>query len=373
MLMQDRLTICHLLYSFGGGGMENVLSKIINGLDPNKYRHVVVTISDDISLRCRISVEGTEFYKLTSRNVILRVKELRDVIYKEKINLIHARGWPFMLEASLLSLITGKPSIFSFHGKTIDDLGHKNIKRHIMEIVLARTYDEIMTLTPAMQIDLMSSFMLKNNKIRVIPNGVPEPVLCCDSRKKARNNLGISNDEFVIGFAGRFDKVKDLNTLVLAFDIFVKNNPSSRLVLIGDGECKEQLKDLIHTRQIEQKVIITGFCNQVQEIMQAFDIYVQTSLYEGLSNTILEALSVGLPVICTDVGGNGDIILDGINGFLVQSGDSEDCSSKIEELYKNPELRKVMSANNIMRHKTTYLIAKMIESYDIMYCHCLGL
>ncbi len=365
--MSGRITIGHLLYSFGRGGTENVLVKIINSMDPDRFRHVIVTTHDDHALRAHVSTDRTLVHTLNGRSLPGKISEVFRIIKRERIDVLHARGWSLMLEGGILGNIARIPSIYSFHGKTHDELARSSKKRLLIEMLSSRMYDVIVTLTPAMKKDLVDSWKLDAGKVQVISNGIHEVPVSDEIRLKARNAWGIREHEFVVGFAGRFDPVKDLDTLVEAFHGFVTKHCDARLVLIGDGVCNDPIRELVSRKGIEEKVVFAGFSDRVQEQMQAFDVYVQTSLYEGLSNTILEAVSVGLPVVCTDVGGNGDIIHHGENGFLVGAREIEEFEKYMDIIYVQPELRRIMSEKNVKLHRTTYLLAGMIEKYERMY------
>ena len=147
-------------------------------------------------------------------------------------------------------------------------------------MLAVRMYNVVVTLTPAMKKDLMGSVKLPANSIRLIANGTPEIRFGTGEREKARRALGIEDAAFVVGFAGRFDLVKDLDTLVTGFARFSEGEPSSRLVLVGDGPCADHLRDLVRTCAIEHKVIFTGFSDKVQLVMHTFDVS-PASLYRG--------------------------------------------------------------------------------------------
>lgn len=351
--------------------MENVLAKIINALDARRYKHVIVTVSKDLSLSENILTQNTVFHCLKGSSVPERLIELHAVVKEEGINLLHARGWPLMLEGGILSLFLQIPSVYSFHGKTHNWVLSYSKLRRLVEMVSVRMYDAIVTLTPAMKTDLMETLKLSTSRVRLIANGTPEIQLGTEEREKARCELGIDAAAFVVGFAGRFDPVKDLDTVVKGFTRFAAQTPNSRLVLVGDGPCADRLRTQVQECAIGDKVIFTGFSDKVQQVMQAFDVYLQTSLYEGLSNTILEALSVGLPVVCTDVGGNSDIIENGKNGFLIAQRDVEACSASLTELFRSPELRRRMGEKNLEKHKDRYSLQSMTRLYDELYLSCL--
>ena len=365
--MNGPIVIGHLLNSFGRGGMENVLVKLINSLDACTYRHVIVTVSGDVALSNNVKTHNVVFRTLTGKSVLGRLIELRRIAKEEGIDVLHARGWSLMLEGGLVGLMQRLPSVYSFHGKAHYELHRFSMKRWLAEMLSARMYDRIVTLTPAMRMELMETLKLPSESIKIIANGTPGIQFDSEDRKRVRRALGIDDRAFVAGFAGRFDLVKDMDTLVTAFARFAAHEPDSCLVLVGEGPCMEHLKALVRELDIVDKVLFTGFCDKVQDIMIGFDVYLQTSLYEGLSNTILEAMSAGLPVICTDVGGNGDIVQHGKNGILIAARDAEACTEGLAELFRKPELRRHMAGENLEKHRICYSLQSMTKQYDELY------
>lgn len=364
-----QVTVGHLLHSFGRGGMESVLAKVITSLDQGRYRHLVITVSGDFSLADSVPCQNAEFVTLVGRGVPGRVLALLRLARSHGIDVLHARGWSLMLEGALVGKALGIPAVYSFHGKTHNEIASYSARRRWAEACSARLYDRVLTLTPAMQRDLAASLGMPAERIGLIANGTPELPAGPDqrARARARAELGLEADHFVVGFAGRFDPVKDLATLVAGFARFSAQAPEARLVLVGEGPGAAAVRQQVAELGLADRVCLPGFSPRVQQLMQGFDLYLQTSLYEGLSNTIIEALSAGLPVVCTDAGGNADIIEPGRNGLLVGVGDADACARGLEELYRNPELRRAMRDNNLAKHRESYSLRAMTHRYDELY------
>lgn len=144
---------------------------------------------------------------------------------------------------------------------------------------------------------------------------------------------------------GRITKQKNFKMLIEAFNIVCQRRTDYKLAIYGKGDLEDELKEYVKVLGLEKNVEFRGFINNVHEVMTSSNIYVSSSDYEGISNSMLEALAIGIPTICTDcpVGGARMFIESGKNGYLVPVGDSEAMAEKILALIGNEELQQQFS------------------------------
>ena len=157
-------------------------------------------------------------------------------------------------------------------------------------------------------------------------------------RQTGRSRLGVGDGETVIGTVGRLDPIKDQATLVAAFSRLVARHDSLRLLLVGDGPCRRSLEEQVARLELDDRVTFLGRRDDVSELLRAMDVFVLPSLAEGASNTILEAMATGVPVVATRVGGNPELIEEGETGFLVPRRDVTGLSAAIERYVANRPL-----------------------------------
>lgn len=162
--------------------------------------------------------------------------------------------------------------------------------------------------------------------------------------------------------AGRLEPVKNHKMLIQAFQIFSKDYPAYTLDIYGKGSLEEELKKLAADAGIAEKVIFHGFCRNVNEQIRDSSMFVLSSDYEGVSNSMIEALAMGIPVIATDcpIGGSRTYIQDGVNGLLVPTGDAEQMAAAMKKLVQNPDLAKSMS-ENAAKIRTQCCVAKIAD------------
>ena len=147
--------------------------------------------------------------------------------------------------------------------------------------------------------------------------------------------LNISSDDFVIGVIGRLSKEKGQEFLLEAISLCKHECPDLKLLVVGDGPDREILSALSIKLNLENNVIFCGHQKDMKSFYKIINLLVLPSLSEGLPNVVLEAMSMGVPVLSTKVGGVGEIITDRENGWLVKPGDSKELANKIQNLYLN--------------------------------------
>jgi glycosyltransferase involved in cell wall biosynthesis len=186
----------------------------------------------------------------------------------------------------------------------------------------------------------------------------------------------LSEESFVVGTVGRLAAVKDQASLIRAFKLLLDNNPEIqsdlRLIIAGDGPLKTELERLVAELQIEKSVWMTGDRSDIPDILRLFDLFVLPSLGEGISNTILEAMATGLPIVATDVGGTPELVEDGINGRLVPPEDPSALMSGLQECVRDREQLDSMGAASLDKIKMQFNWQETVEQYLSVYDGLLG-
>ena len=171
----------------------------------------------------------------------------------------------------------------------------------------------------------------------------------------------------VVGTVGRLDGVKDQESMIEAFALVVKVVPEARLFLVGDGPMRDELQELIASHSLDEKVVITGTRDDIPEILNLFDLFVLTSVSEGTSISLLEAMASGLPSVVTNVGGNPSIIDHGINGLLVEPKEIKNIADAIVSLLRDSSRREQFGQRAMAKVRANYSLEKMIADYEEIY------
>jgi len=204
-------------------------------------------------------------------------------------------------------------------------------------------------------------------RIRVIYNGIqpltPDP----DRIAEIRAELGIPEGTFVFGTVSRLDPVKNQEMMLQAFARCLETCPDSVLVMVGDGPDREKLELQARSLGVSERVRFTGFINEPAQHLALMDCFLLSSHTEGTSMTLLESMSLAIPAVVTNVGGNPEIVKRGETGLLVPGGDTEKFASEMIRLQQSPELCEQLGQCALERFRKRFSVGAMADSYRQLY------
>ena len=180
----------------------------------------------------------------------------------------------------------------------------------------------------------------------------------------------------VVGYVGRITPEKDLHTWVRVAALVVQQFPHAYFMLVGNGKDDGLLHDLQHlanTLGIAKQVVFHGYHENPQSFYAAFDLFLLTSVTEGLSNSLLEAMAMGIPTVVTRVGGNEELVVDGHTGYVLPPGDVQGIAQAIITLAQNQQLRRDMGQAGRKRIEREFSFAQRLQRIESLYEHLVGL
>jgi glycosyltransferase involved in cell wall biosynthesis len=229
--------------------------------------------------------------------------------------------------------------------------------------------DHLVTVSKTMAKEILSQPGISSNRVTAIPNGIPvDHFYQPQFREGFRQQSGFTPEMVVIGYTGRIAKVKRLDILIEAFAEANKKYPDTRLLLAGEGPMRSELEALVRQLGMENKVRWLGFTSNIPSFLAALDIYIQTSVNEGLSLSILEAMAAEKSVIATRVGSADEIIQDGKTGILIPPGSITAASQSLLSLLDDAKKRSQLAQNAKEYVSTEYGIQHMVDGYESIYC-----
>jgi len=233
--------------------------------------------------------------------------------------------------------------------------------------------DKIVVVSNEIRYRLINSIAIPNKKIIVISNSVDTDLFKPNKelRNKKREELHISDKEILIGTIGRLSAVKNYNTLVYAMSKVLEEVSNVKLIFVGNGPQYHELKKKIEGLNLSSKVFILGQRLDIVELLNAMDIFVLPSFFEGISISILEAMSVGLPVIASNVGGNPELIDDCETGFLFSPNNLDKLVQLSLQCINDPSLRNYLGINARRKALQNHSLEPMINTYAKLYIKCL--
>jgi sugar transferase (PEP-CTERM/EpsH1 system associated) len=366
--------IAHVVHALRVGGLENGLVNLINQLPRDRYRHAVICLTDHDDFARRIERDDVVIRGLGKREghdlavygrLWTTFRELRPAI-------VHTRNLA-TLEAQVPAFLAGVPGrVHGEHGRDVHDLDHRSRKYRWLRRVLRPLVGHYIPLSRELEAYLTRDVGVPAARVTRIVNGVDTRRF--RPRDGAREVLPPDlrgADRVVVGSVGRMAAVKDPMNLAEAFVRLLRERPERaktlRLVVVGDGELLGRVRDRLDQAGVGHLAWLPGRRDDVPEILRALDLFVLPSLAEGISNTILEAMASGVPVVATRVGGNAELVDEGTTGHLVPRADPAALASAIDPYLVSPDLRASHGAAARRRADTEFSLDRMVRSYTEVY------
>jgi len=366
--------VLHVVWSFGIGGMENGIVNVMNA-SPASFSFSVIALSTLGESVKRVHRDDIFFTALNKNagNDLSIIWKLKKIIQERKPDIVYTHGWGTFFEGVMAARLAGTKTII--HGE------HEDLETRIFtrrrRIAAYQLFDffvhKYTAVSPVVRDNLHGTANIESSKIHTIINGVdtrkfkPNP----ENRKKVRGALGIKEDTFVIVAVGRLVEVKNYAMLIEAAGK-VKNRDNIKILLVGDGPLRSELESKITTSDLRSSVEILGQRDDIPQLLAASDLFVSTSTSEGMSNTIMEAMATGLPVIATDVGGTSVLIQHKKNGVLVASNDAAALAEELSNIMKNSDYAKLLGRTSRLECEKNMSLQKMADNYAALFQGCAG-
>ena len=321
--------VAHVIYRLDTGGLENGVVNLINAIPAERYRHAIVCLTGYSDFRRRIRRNDVPVFALDkpSGNSPITLFRLWRLLRQLRPDIIHTRNLA-ALEGMLPAALAGVAvRIHGEHGRDVGDLDGSSLKGQRLRRLYKPLVHQHIALSKDLERYLLEKIGVPRAKVVQLYNGVDTELF--HPAQSGRESLPLQDfappDAFVIGTVGRMQAVKDQLTLAHAFVLLLQMAPDARrrlrLVMVGDGPLREQVARVLDQAGAGSLVWLAGERDDVPRIMRGLDLFVLPSLAEGISNTILEAMASGLPVVATVVGGNPELVDEGRTGALVPSAD----------------------------------------------------
>lgn len=367
--------IVHVIYSLGTGGLENGLVNLINRCPPDRYRHAIVCLTTSGDFATRLAVPQVPIVSLHKRpghdiGVYWRLwrslKRLRPTI-------MHTRNLA-ALEMHLVGLlIPGLRHVHGEHGRDIYDLDGSNVRYRRLRRLIAPLVDRFITVSRDLYRWLTETVGVAEQKVEQIYNGVDHALFTprSDGRPDIFPSAFLGDTAFVVGTVGRLAAVKDQATMLRAVRSMIDDRPELaepvRVLLVGDGPLRKELEQLVRDLGMERSVWFAGDRSDVPDLLRAMDLFVLPSLAEGISNTVLEAMATGLPVVATHTGGNPELVEEGVTGRLFPVGDHRALAEILIRMIEEPAAARAMGRAARTRILDRFDWQQTVEEYLAVY------
>lgn len=378
--LDPRPLVVHVVYRFDTGGLENGIVNLINHMPASSYRHAVLALTKVTDFRRRIQRDDVQFIELNKppgHGVWLYPRLFR-LFRALRPAIVHSRNLA-ALEVLVPAWAAGVPvRIHGEHGRDVGDLDGSNVRYQRVRRLYRPVVHHYVALSRDLSEYLKRQVHVPAARVTQLYNGVdadrfhpaPGPASAIPGCPFARPG------HWLVGTVGRMQTVKDQPTLARAFVLALQAQPALRarlrLVMVGDGPLRAESQQILNDAGCADLAWLPGERSDVPEVMRGLDCFVLPSLAEGISNTILEAMASGLPVIATDVGGNADLVDHGVTGEIVPKADPQRMAESLLRLAGAPQHAAEMgqAARHIAEAK--FSLQSMVAAYRSLYDQQLG-
>ncbi len=366
-------TICHVLHSLDVGGAELLAVQIAEQtlLD---CRPVFLCLDEKGVLGERLEQQGMTV-EVVGRKPgfdLPSVGRLRRFFEREEVDLVHAHQYgPFFYSSLARGVQVKFPILFTEHGRDYPDF--RRTKRVIANRILLRRHDRVAAVGKHVKTALIENEGIAHGRIEVIYNGVEAGKFDAAGPRRAqvRRELGLRDSDVAIVQVARLNHLKDFGTAVHALAEVCSRNDCVRYVIIGEGERRRMIEAAVKRLGLQEKVQLLGLRHDVPRLLEGMDLFLLSSISEGIPLTVIEAMLAGLPGVATRVGGNSEVVVDGETGLLANPQDARDIAEKLLTLTDDESRRKKFGRCARERAMLMFQSTKMLESYSQLYCEML--
>jgi glycosyltransferase involved in cell wall biosynthesis len=362
--------ICHVIHALGVGGAEVLVDQMVRRMS-ERFRCVVAVLDEVGEIGQKLIADGFDVELLERRPGIDRrcARRLREFARRQHAAILHAHQYTPFFQSLLSRGVTGRrPIVFTEHGRHVPDLPSR--KRTLVNRMLLRRGDRLIGCGNSVREALIANEGLPARRVEVIHNGVDLAAFGTpsqDARSKVRSEFGIAEADPLAVMVARLHALKDHETALRAIELARRSIPDLKLLIVGDGDRRQQIQESIGRLNLTGAAIPAGARSDVPDLLAAADLFLLTSISEGIPLTVIEAMAAGRPVVATAVGGLPELVQPGLTGALAAAGDAESLANHLVRLCGDAELRAEQGrAGRDLAHRQ-FGLDVMLRRYEQVY------
>jgi glycosyltransferase involved in cell wall biosynthesis len=375
-MKNGKIVIVRLWHRYHGKVPSTV--PVLLSFDPQKYQTICVYLMRNSWEKNIFEKYGWKVFYLSNKKFFRMfnlsvIWKLVRILKREKVDVIHCHMHQATVYGTIAAKIAGVPVIFSHvHGLNRS----RSFKRKFINKIILKHVNKVLTVGEGVREDVLHA------NSHILPDKVISVGNAIDynhfndihlTKHEAKKRLSLDPDSFVFGTIGRFAPTKGSVYLIQAFKEVLKQIPSAKLVLVGDGRLKEQLRTEVRNMGLDEAVRFLGQRDDIPQLLKAMDVFVLPSLAEGLPRSLLEAMAVGVPCVGTNVAGILEVMDNGKYGLTVPPKDKDALARAMVEIASksSSELQKIVedAKERILGSYTHSVVSKRVEAVYHSECH----
>jgi sugar transferase (PEP-CTERM/EpsH1 system associated) len=357
--------VMHVMYALQPGGMELGVVKLVNGLDGSRVRSSICSTTAATQAVKALVSSDVPIFELERRsgNDPKLVWHLYRLFRSQRPDIVHTHAWGTLVEGLIAARLARVPIVV--HGE------HGTLQQRPYQLAIQRwawgRADQVLSVSYRLAERMAAVTAFPVSRLRTIQNGVDTSRFGRVDRLEARRRLALPLEAVIVGTAGRLVPVKDHANFIDALARLRTRQEGLMAVISGDGPLRAELEARAAERQLTGRVTFLGHRSDIEDVFAALDVFVLPSRSEGMSNTILEAMASGRPVVATHVGGADELVEHGRTGLLVPPADSEALAEALAALTTEPGLRARMADAARLKAERAFSLRRMLLDYQALY------
>jgi glycosyltransferase involved in cell wall biosynthesis len=358
-----------LTVGFTTGGAEQLILTTAPRLQRDGFEVTVACLKGWGILGDELEGRGVRAVALGAKGVcdLRAFGRLLSILRRDRIQIVRGHLFWANVAARLVGRLASVPIVVTTHHDT--DVWMRFYHRWI-ERLTAPLSDAVTTCSEAVRRHAIEVFGLPPGLLRTLHNAIEIPEGGGDprGRERVRRDLGASADDLLIGTLGRLvEPKKGLAVFLAAARLLARDFPRARFAIVGDGPARDSLEERAAREGVSHCTTFAGLRRDVPDVMRAFDLFVQPSLWEGFGMTALEAMAVGTPVVASRVGGVPEVVVDGQTGLLVPPGDAQALAAACAQLLRNRDLAARLGRAGAERARARFGIERLVRDIEDLY------
>ena len=377
--MIKKIKVCHIITKLELGGAQQNTLYTLGHLNTADFETILITGIGGILDEEAKALKNTKLYFLKS--LVREISPINDlaafiniaiILVKEKPDIVHTHSSKAGIIGRFAAFLAKAPVIVhTFHGFGFNDFQSFIVRKMyvLVEIAAAWISDKLIAVSQQnIQKGLANNIGL-NNKYTLIRSGIDTNKYknITVDKVKIRKSLGIEENQKIITTIGPFKAQKNLIDFLRTANRISIKNVNSTFLIIGDGEERGKLEKYIVNHNLSGKVKLLGWRRDIAELLHITDIFVMTSLWEGLPRSCLEAMCCGLPIVANSIDGVKEVVVNDENGYLVEPYNTDKMASCIIKILEDKGLAQKMGKSSLKLIDEQYDINYMVKQQEELY------
>ncbi|MGV8944776.1 glycosyltransferase [Thermomonas sp.] len=372
--MAQRTRVLHSLFRVGSGGVEQTRLMLARHLDRDRYEQKLICLDHFGALPEQFSAAGCSVEAIGTGFSIFHAAGYRDalrVIRDWRPDIIHGAVYEGLAIAAVAGRLGRVPVVL---GEETSDPVDRSLAGHALYRLFAGMTHHMVAVSPAVRHYLTRTIALPAAKVTLVNNGAEAPTPEVAGRVEAiRAQFGITTDSFVIGTVGRLlDSHKRVSDLIRAMPALAEGCADPRLLVVGDGEDSQMLRELAESLGVSARVHFCGYQPDPSDWYRVMDVFALASAHEAFGLVLVEAMLLGLPVVATRVGGIPSVVEEDVTAILVPPLSPAALAAALVALQRDPALRRSMGNSGSARAQAEFSARRYVDDIDALYTRCLS-